>query len=96
MDDAIELLADGRQRETILASENTYLRDVIKDQRKRIAELLEALLPFAVVAEIAVSKHHDPKDERLWSYYNAREERQHAITRAHLQQAHTMFVRRYV
>jgi hypothetical protein len=58
---------------------------VIAEQRARIAELEDALRPFAAIDGIAVQKMKlDPARDRLWSYYNSRTDTQYEITRQHI------------
>jgi len=63
---------------------------VVAKQACRIAELEKALKPFAKISGVAVARRPPPPhQDRLWSYYDSRNDIQYEITRAHVDNART-------
>lgn len=60
----------------------------LKLAEERIAALEAALRSFALLADVATPRMKiDPNTERLWSYYDSRNDVQYELTRAHLIEA---------
>ena len=86
---------DTRSKEDVarwLAKHDGYADIEAENSRltARIAELEKALKPFAKISGVAVARRPPPPhQDRLWSYYDSRNDIQYEITRAHVDNART-------